>query len=328
MKAVVIKKFGNPPEMVVEERPKPAFKNGYTLVRMHAATINQLSNTLRKGELGNAQAPFVLGNEGSGVVEESGRFQPGTRVAIYGANEIGITRDGLFQQWVLVEDKRLLPLPDTLDWDAGAALTVNYLTAYRALMHIAKLQKDQKVVISGATGSVGHALVQVAKALGGHPIAVVSSAEKAQRAREAGAPSVIDLSSQNLADTVRELTGGTGADVALDPVGGPMLGQLLRSVRRRGCVVSIGFTGGKEPAFDVVDMIVHEKSVVGYSLHAETDEDISQALAELGALAAKGVLKPVIDSTVSIEDFEQGYSRLNSRQAVGSVILHLQPQEM
>jgi NADPH2:quinone reductase len=321
MKALVVKRFGNPPEMIIEERPKPSAQAGFTLIRMHSATINQLSNTIRKGELGGAKAPLVLGNEGSGVVEESGRFKPGTRVAIYGAGELGITQDGLFQQWVVVEDKRILELPDSLNWDEGAALTVNYLTAYRALTHVAKLQKDQKVLISGATGSVGHALVQVAKALGGHPLAVVSSSEKAHRARQAGAPSVIDLSSQNLADTVRDLTGGQGADVALDPVGGPMLGQLLRSVRRRGCVVSIGFTGGKEPAFDVVDLIVYEKSVVGYSLHAETDREVSQALIELGALAAKGPLKPVIDSTVSMDDFERGYSRLASRKAVGSVIL-------
>jgi NADPH:quinone reductase len=122
---------------------------------MHSATISQLSNTIRRGELGAAKAPLVLGNEGSGVVEESGRFKPGTRVAIYGASELGITQDGLFQQWVLVEDKRILELPDILNWDEGAALTVNYLTAYQALTRIVKLQKDQKILISGATSWSG-----------------------------------------------------------------------------------------------------------------------------------------------------------------------------
>jgi NADPH:quinone reductase len=179
MKAVVTNKFGSPPEMAVEERPKPTFKHGFSLVRMHAATINQLSNTIREGGHSAAKAPLVLGNEGSGVVEESGRFKPGTRVAIYGGGELGITQDGLFQQWVLVEDKRLLELPDTLNYDEGAALTVNYLTAYRALTSAAELQNGQTVLISGATGSVGHALVQVTIAMGGHPIAIVSSTEKA-----------------------------------------------------------------------------------------------------------------------------------------------------
>src|SRR5262245_12931369 len=104
MKAIVVRKFGSPPEMVVEDRPQPVPKDGFSLVRLHSATINQLSNTLRKGDLGNTPAPLVLGNEGSGVVEASARFQPGTRVAIYGGNVVGITRDGLFQQWALVED--------------------------------------------------------------------------------------------------------------------------------------------------------------------------------------------------------------------------------
>jgi NADPH2:quinone reductase len=324
IKAIVTKTFGNRPEMVVEERPKPMSRDGFSLVRMHSATINQLSNTIRMGGHGAARAPLVLGNEGSGTVEESRRFTPGTHVAVYGGGELGITQDGLFQEWALVEDRRLIELPETLDLDEGSALTVNYLTAYRALTHVARLDRGQTVLVSGGTGSVGHALVQVAKALGGRPVALVSSAEKARRAREAGTPSVIDLSSQqNVGDVVRDLTGGQGADLAFDPVGGPMLNQLLRSVRPRGTVVAIGFTGGKEPAFDVVDMIVHEKRIVGYSLHAETDEDVSAALADLGALAAGGHLKPVIDSTVSIEEFEKGYGRLASRQAVGSVVLRL-----
>jgi NADPH:quinone reductase len=324
MKAIVTKAFGDLPEMVVEDRPKPTPRDGFSLVRMHAATINQLSSTIRTGGYGAARAPLVLGNEGSGTVEDSRRFTPGTRVAIYGAGELGITRDGLFQQWALVEDRRLVELPETLDWDQGSALTVNYLTAYRALTLVARLEREQTVLVSGSTGSVGHALVQVAKALGGRPIGLVSSAEKARRAREAGTESVIDLSAeQNVGDTVRGLTGGRGADAAFDPVGGPMLNQLLQSVRPRGTVVAIGFTGGKEPAFDIVDMIVHEKRIVGYSLHAETDEDVSAALADVVALAEGGHLKPVIDSTVSIEEFEKGYARLASRQTIGSVVLRL-----
>jgi len=116
---------------------------------------------------------------------------------------------------------------------SGAALTVNYLTAWRALTRMAKLQKGQKLLISGATGSVGHALMQVAKALGGHLIAWVSSSEKAHRARADGAASVIDLSSQNLADTVLDITDGKGART--------LSGRILasRSSERRGTDESV-----------------------------------------------------------------------------------------
>lgn len=325
MKAVVVKKFGSLPEMAVEERPKPISKEGFTLIRMYTATINPLSNCVRMGELGTTPAPLVLGNDGSGVVEESGRFKPGTRIAIFGGDKLGVTQDGLFQQCALVEDKRLVELPDTLDWDEGAALTVNYLTALGALKKSAKLQSGQTVLVSGATGGVGYALVQATKALGGHPIALVSSPEKAQRAKEAGVESVIDLSSENLIEAVQRLTGGEGADVAMDPVGGPLFGQMLHALAPRGRLVSIGFTAGKETQIDLVDIVVHQKSVVGFSVNFDSDEDLALALDELATLAAKGLLKPIIDSTYAIEDVEQGYSRLTSRQAVGAVVLHLQP---
>jgi NADPH:quinone reductase len=100
-----------------------------------------------------------------------------------------------------------------------------------------------------------------------------------------------------------------------------MLMQLLRSVRRRGTVVSIGFTGGKEPAIDVFDLIVGEKRLVGYSLHREPEDEISRALPKLNELVKDGLLRPTIDSTVDFQDFEKGYSRLGSRKAVGSITL-------
>lgn len=323
MRAIVTKRFGAPPEMSIEQRPKPTFRKGFTLVRMHAATINQLSNTIRKGGHPLAKAPLIQGNEGAGVVQESGHFASGARVAIYGSGVLGITEDGLFQQLALVEDKRIVELPAALSFDEGAALTVNYLTAYRALTHAVKVQPGQKLLISGGTGSVGHALIQVAKALGAEPIALVSTAEKADRARQAGAWAVVDLSSQDIASTVYDLTNGAGADLGFDPVGGNVFGQMIRAIRSNGTLVSIGFTGGNEPNLNLFDLIAGQKHVVGYGLHAEADEDLAGALTEIVALAAKGALKPIIDTTVDLENFEQGYTRLASRKAMGSIVVRL-----
>lgn len=323
MKAIVLKKFGNPAEMVVEERPAPVAKDGFTLVRMHSATMNQLSNTIRNGHFGPLPLPLVLANEGSGEVVESGRFKPGTRVAIYGGGELGISQDGLFQQWALVEDKRILELPDALHLDEGSALTVSYITAYLALTRTAKMHKGQTVLVSGVSGLVGYALVQVAKALGGQPIAAVSCTHNAERLRAAGDFVVIDLATQDLGEAVRNLTGGQGADVALDPVGGAVFGKMLGAVRQQGSLVSIGFAAGTEATVNLVDVILGQKSVVGFNLFAQSDETVSQALVEIGKLAAQGLVKPVVDSTVSLEDFEDGYSRLTSGKAVGAVIVRL-----
>ena len=119
------------------------------------------------------------------------------------------------------------------------------------------------------------------------------------------------------------MTDGHGVDVALDPVGGPRLGQLLRSVRPHGTVVALGFIAGTEPVFDVVDLIVGEKHLVGYSLHADDDNDIAEALQAVATLAADGHLRPAIDSRFALDDFEAGYARLASRESIGSVIVEL-----
>ncbi|MGW2328492.1 quinone oxidoreductase family protein [Streptomyces sp. NPDC001700] len=309
--------------MAVEERPKPVPREGFTLVRMRSATINQLSHTIRTGGFGFSHAPLVLGNEGAGIVEDSARFPADTRVSVYGHSDLGVSEDGLFQEWALVRDDRLLPLPDTLDWAEGAALTVNYLTAYLALTKAAKVQSGQTALVSGATGSLGHAVMQTARALGARSIALVSSAHKARRASEAGAHAVIDSSSQDLDEAIADLTDGQGADIALDPVGGPRLGELIRSVRRHGTVVSLGFTGGRQATVEVMDLLAGERLVTGYGVHGDSDDEITKGLDAIGRLAADGQLRPVIDSRFALESFENGYTRLASREAVGSLVLDL-----
>lgn len=322
MKALVTTAFSTSPTTVIEERAKPLAKPGYSLVRMKAASINQLSRYIRTGAVPVANAPLVLGNEGAGVVEESRAFAAGTRVGIYGGNKVGITEDGMFQEWLLVEDHRLFALPDSLSWEEGATLSVNYLTAYRSLTKAITVKPGDVVLVSGASGAVGGATVQVARALGARAIALTSSPEKAARAMEAGAHAAIDLSSgKDVAQRVRELTGGAGADWAVDPVGGTLTNQLLHALRSGGTVVLVGFTGGMQPAFDAFEIIAGEKRIVGYSLHSELDEDLIAAQRALAAFAGEGRIKPQIDSNFSMLDFELGYARLVSRQAMGAIVM-------
>lgn len=323
MHALVATHFGSPPQMRIELRDKPTAKDGFTLVRMHAATVNPLSHQVRLGMTPQSHAPLVLSNDGSGVVEQSGRFAVGTRVAIHGGAQLGITQDGLQQQWVSVEDKRIIVLPDGVDLDQGAALAINYLTAHQALTRVGRVAQGQTVLISGASGAVGLALVQTACALGASPIAVVSSPEKAARATQAGAMQVIDLSSQDLKEAVLSATKGQGADLACDPVGGALLGQLLGALRPRGAVVSIGFVGGVTATLDVADVVVHEKRVLGYDAWLETDADIAAAFDFIGQGLTEGRLRPMIDSVFPLGQFEAAYARLASRQAAGAILLNM-----
>ena len=194
---------------------------GHTLVKVHAATVNPLSSQVSAGIVVTAKAPMVLSNDGSGVVEQSDEFKPGTRVAIFGGGQLGISEDGLQQQWVLVENKRIIELPSDYDLDEGAALPINYVTAHQALTRVGRVEPGQTVVISGASGALEDALTQTAIAMGAIVIGVVSTPEKAKRARLSGASTVIDLSTQNLKEAVLEATDGEGAHLAFDPVGGP-----------------------------------------------------------------------------------------------------------
>lgn len=322
MKALVATQFGMSPLLVIEDRLKPSPREGYTLVKVHAATVNPLSSQVRSGIVEKAHAPLVLSNDGSGVVEHSGRFAAGTQVAVYGGAQLGITEDGLQQQYVLVEDKRIIELPQGFDLDEGAALPINYVTAYQALTRVGRVERSQTVLISGASGSVGHALIQTAIALGATPIAVVSTTEKVERARQSGAQTVIDLSTQDLREATLAATNGQGADLALDPVGGAMLRSLLSAVRTRGAVVSIGFVGGAMASLDVADVVIQEKRVLGYDAWLETDADVEAALKSIRRFIADGLLRPSIDSTYPLEQFDAAYERLSSRKATGTILLH------
>lgn len=322
MKALILQHAGPAPVMAIEERAKPTPGKGCSLVRVHAATANPLSHLIRTAVVGVARLPLVLSNDGAGTVEQSERFATGTRVVIYGGAELGITRDGLQQQWIAVPDKHLVELPAALSLDQGAALPINYVTAFQAMNRTSQVKPGDNVLISGASGSVGQALIQIARALGATPIAVVSSAQKIERATTAGADLVIDLSASDLREQVLAVTHGIGADVAFDTVGGPLTGALLGAVKIRGQVVSIGFVGGITAAIDISDVVIYEKKLVGYDAHLETDEDVAEALRRIIAFVAEGRFAPHIDSHYPLEDYQQAYARLNSRRATGAILLH------
>ena len=323
MKALVAKQFGTQPVLQIEDRSIPQVKPGFTLVKMHAATVNPLSNQIRLGGVPAARAPLILSNDGSGIVVESDQFKQGIPVAIYGGGALGITEDGLQQEYALVENKWVVALPGDTDLNVAAALPINYVSAYQAISRVGQLKKGQTVLISGATGSLGHALIQLVNALGATPIGVVSTSGKIANALESGAKHVVDLSSQDMISTVMDLTEGKGVDLAFDTVAGQVLGQLMKCLKTRGAVVSIGFAGGFTSEIDIVDVVVYEKKLLGFDAHLETDEDVEQVFEVLKVLLEKGKIKPRIDSVFQIEAYEEAYQHLTSRQAQGTILLQL-----
>ncbi len=323
MKALVVKGFGTPPKMAIEDRERPKFVPGHSIVRVHAALVNPLSNQVRSGLVPGTKTPIILGVDGSGTVEQSNRFPTGTRVAISGGGALGVMLDGLQQEYILVEDSRLFALPPAVDLNVGAVLMVNFVTAYQALMRIGQVATGQTVVISGASGAVGLALTQVAVALGAMPIALVTGAAKVNAAAEARAAHVIDISTNEAAERVFDFTDGKGADLAFDTVGGDMTRLLFNCIRQRGAVISIGFVGGTEARLDLVDIVIQEKRLLGYDVFLETSEDVAMAFDALVGLVTQGKIKPLVDSVFPLADYELAYARLASRQATGAILLQL-----
>ncbi|GHB34607.1 quinone oxidoreductase family protein [Salinicola rhizosphaerae] len=321
MKAVVANRLSDIPDMTLEERSQPQLKPGHSLVKVHAATVNPLSELVRSGKVPHAVTPLVLSNDGAGTIESSDQFSPGTPVAIYGGGQLGITEDGLQQQWVMVENKRLFDLPSSVNLDEASAIPINYVTAYQSLTRVGNVGVGHTVLISGASGALGHALVQISLALGATPIAVVSSASKVESAIESGADHVIDLSSQDLSSVVYELTDGVGVDFVFDVVGGALLGPLVQVLRRRGTAVSIGFVGGDTAEVKVSDLVVEEKCLHGYDAWLETDQDVAKAFDALRGFISSGMVRPRIDSRYPIDQYDAAYKRLASREARGAILL-------
>lgn len=292
----------------------------FSLIKIHVRTLNPLSNLVTPGGLRKSSIPLALCNDASGIVINSEQFTPGTRVAIYGGGQIGIC-DTPHQQLTLVENKRIIAIPPHFTMDEAAALPTNYVTAHQSLTRIGKLMPGQTIVVSGASGALGHALIQTANALGAKAIGTVSSTRKVDVALQSGPTAIVDLSQQNLKKSILQITYGYGAQSAYDTVGGATLGLLLSVVQTRGTLVSIGLKAGKSTSIDIQDVILHEKLIAGYDTWLESDENIIVAIDFINAGIQSGELRPLIDSVFDLEHSGEALDRLASRQATGSILL-------
>ncbi len=260
--------------------------------------------------------PFVPGAEVGGVVRsapEGSGLEPGDRVAAF-------TALGGLAEVAVAPAFMTFKLADSLDFAQGAALILNYHTAYFALKLRGRLQAGERVLVHGAAGGVGTASLQVAKGLGAHTIAVVSSDEKEQVAREAGAGEVVRADGP-WREQVVELG---GADVVLDPVGGDRFTDSLRSLREDGRVVVVGFTGGSIPEVKVNRLLLRNTEVVGagWGAYAMAKPALSREIGEaLDRLIADGSVRPIVGARFPLAQGADAMRLIEERGATGKVVL-------
>ncbi|HEU5266936.1 MAG TPA: NADPH:quinone oxidoreductase family protein [Jatrophihabitans sp.] len=319
MRAAMVTALTGPDAVEVQEQPVPVPNRDQVLIDVEYAGVAFPDVLRSRGEYQQCpDLPFVPGCEVSGVVRgETAAFRAGQRVA-------AMPMVGGFADTVAVDAHMVFPLPATLPFDKAAALPLNYLTAHFAFTRRTELKKGETVLVHGAAGGVGAAACQLAAAYGATVIAVVSTPEKGEVARAAGARHVVPV--EGFRDEARRLTDGRGVDVVVDPVGGHRFTDSLRSLAREGRVLVLGFTGREIPTVKVNRLLLTNTSVIGVASAEFWADDAGyagQQWRDLMPLIESGAIDPPLGPEFALDDAGAAIRELDDRRAVGKVLIRM-----
>ena len=308
---------------VPEPEPShPMTPGSGVVVDVHAAGVSFPELLQTRGEYQvKPPLPFIPGSEVGGVVRlapEGSTLRPGDRVAAF-------CMLGGFAEVTVAPAYFTFKVPNEIDFAQAAALVLNYHTAYFSLRTRGRLAPGETVLVHGAAGGVGTATLQVAKGLGATTIAVVSSDDKERVARDAGADHVV-RSDGAWKDEAKEITGGAGVDVVIDPVGGDRFTDSLRSLREGGRVVVVGFTGGSIPEVRVNRLLLNNTEVVGAGWGAGvlgSPDRVVEIGAAVDELIAAGAVAPLVGARFPLERAGEALQLLEGRGATGKVVLEV-----
>lgn len=323
MRAVVCESYG-PPEVVrVAEVPSPALDAGTVLVRVGAAAVNFPDVLVIANEYQvSVPTPFVVGSEYAGVVAEVADDVAGIAV---GDRVTGTGIVGAFAEEVAADATRVKKIPPGVDDHRAAASGVAYRTAYHALRSIARVEPGQRLVVLGASGGVGLAAVQLGVLLGVTVTAVASSAAKLDAAAAYGATALVNHRDGELRTALREAV-PDGADAVLDPVGGDLAEPALRSLRRGGRFVTVGFASGTIPRIPLNIVLVKSVRILGFQFQDVPPDEFARNDKELDDLLAADPALPHIGATFPLADTATALRQVADGRAVGKVVIDLAAQ--
>ncbi len=321
MRAAQVVRLEGPQGVDLVDVPDPTPAEGQVLVDVHAVGVSFPDLLLSAGQYQiRPDPPFTLGVDFAGVVREApadSGFGAGDRVA-------GVLPYGGGSDVVAAGTESVFPLPGRMSFEQGAALPMNYLTAQFALATRGHVQKGESVLVHGASGGVGTACVQVAKGYGAHTIGVVSTEEKGEFARSAGADDVVLR--DGFLEQVKELTNGAGVDVVVDVVGGDVMTDSLRTLTSQGRVLVVGFAAGEIPEVKVNRLLLNNVDVrgVGWGAYAMVRPGYMRGQwEELLPMVSSGVVDPPIGATYPLEDIRAALTDMAERRTLGKSVLLL-----
>ena len=300
--------------------PVPIRGPSEVLVEIRAASLNYPDLLMTRGAYQfKPEVPFTSGLELAGEVIEVDResgFQAGDRV-------MGGAKTGAFAEFAAVPARSLRRVPEGLDWDAAASLGAAYTTAYIALVELGGLQTGQHVLVHGASGGVGLAACDLARALGAKVIAATHDASKVERIREAVSPQAVIVNRGRFREEVSELTGAELCHLVYDPVGGDVFDESTRCVAFGGKLLVIGFVAGRIPEIAVNIPLIKGFSIVGVragEYARRFPERGAKIAAEVSRLASEGRIRPVIDRILPLARWREGFDAMASGELVGKVV--------
>jgi NADPH2:quinone reductase len=322
MKAMIAHQWCEPSELVYGEAPEPRPQPGEVLIETRAIGCNFPDILMVQGKYQVKPAlPFSPGHEVAGVVRETGdgvtRVRPGQRV-------LAMLGWGGYAERVTAPARHVFVIPDTMSFEEAAAFGLVYQTSYCALVERAALQPGESLLVHGAAGGVGLAAVQIGKALGARVLATAGTAAKLDIARQSGAEVLIDYRTEDWVERVKAETGGEGADVIYDPVGGDVFDASTKCIAFAGRLLVIGFAAGRIPTIAANRILLKNISVVGvhWGLYQRRGSPlVDQWMDTLFAMYEKGQVRPVIYRTWPLPEAAAGLKAIAERESYGKVVL-------
>jgi NADPH2:quinone reductase len=326
MRAVLVREFGKIGSAKIAVVPHPVPKSNEVLVEIALAPVNFVDTLVLEGKYQFLpERPFVPGKGPVGTISRVGdavsQFKVGDRV-------LAMAEQGGYAQAVCVDHQQCYRLPDAMSFEDAACMSLAYDTAWFALLERGRLQAGEAVLVLGATGAVGSAAVQLARANGATVIATVSSAAKAQQCIDSGAHHIIDLSGSDLRDRLRSdvkaLTNGNGADIIIDPLGGDIFDAAIRAVAWRGRYVVIGFAAGKIPTVKVNYVLLKNMEISGLQVsdyRKRTPQLVRTCFEDIFDLYTRGLINPGPVARFALEDYPSALNGLLNRTLAGRAVL-------
>jgi len=318
MKAIQVHKFGGPEVLEVHEVPTPKPGPGQILVRVKAAGVNPYDTYMRNGTYAiKPPLPYTPGSDAAGTVEAVSdgvkKFQVGNRV--YTAK----TLSGAYAEYALADESQLYPLPEKISFAQGAGLWVPYGTAFTALHHHARARGGETLLVHGASGGVGTAAVQIARAMGMTVMGTAGTARGLELVKKEGAYHVFDHTKDGYAEEILKATGGRGIDVVLEMLANVNLATDLKLLAKEGRVIVIGNRG--EITINPRELMARRALVRGFTLWAATEAESAEIHAAIAAGLENGTLRPIVGKELPLKDAPQAHQDVLAPGAFGKIVL-------